>query len=638
MDFIISTLYFSPLIVIGLTYLFRHRTLKFAYEYENEIKLLGPFMRLFLYIFTTRFFYGANGNKTMKALYVFCFQASLISFYVSFTIRNGHYLSSLFLFNVLKSLFYTFFEVFIGFEDKIIEICQCDSNTTMKTKKLIYDDVQKNIKIWTSKSVLINPRIVRRVIDISGEVEDINDVVITKNFVDSSFNITPTNAYIQYGLFFWISLLFIDLLQSGKIDFDTFVKELNKIGLDNEKIEVDKTKTKTKTKPAKLSKINTGGKQVLEVKKKSIESNSSKAVINRINSDYRPAIRKMAERSFKTLNKVDRVIDSKGEGVDLSSNLLRVKTANFTKLFLPLHPQNAIPRKLDSFYGYDARIIISAYLDKIINENSVIQDKLKDYRVVTISIPDLGVSRMFINSTDNDDRFINLYAGLVPYGTAKVGATILSDPQLLKTPLTDNSIFRNSYKAGCTDELNYIGNTRNYSVLVNKVNIPFIYIIQKGFTSPLRRENVHVTSFNVKAIGKNDEDGQMAFFNYHDMKFRLNKLYKIKTQCLPLLLGVNPVKISKCVIDFETIGSGKSNIVVQGTAEDECADEDLLDENNYIQYLQEFNIFIRGSFGGTSKELWQEWFKNTDRFKVIKDNNVDNLLNKFLLVQRFKKY
>ena len=95
-DFIISTLYFSPVIIIGLTYLFRRRTLRFAYEYENEIKLLGPFMRLFLYIFTTRFFYGANGNRTMKAIYVFCFQASLISFYISFTIRNGHYLSSLF--------------------------------------------------------------------------------------------------------------------------------------------------------------------------------------------------------------------------------------------------------------------------------------------------------------------------------------------------------------------------------------------------------------------------------------------------------------------------------------------------------------------------------------------------------------
>ena len=92
MDFIISTLYFSPILIILLTYLFRHHTLKFAYKYENEIKLLGPFMRLFLYIFTTRFFYGLNGNKTMKAIYVFCFQASLISFYVSFTIRNGCYI------------------------------------------------------------------------------------------------------------------------------------------------------------------------------------------------------------------------------------------------------------------------------------------------------------------------------------------------------------------------------------------------------------------------------------------------------------------------------------------------------------------------------------------------------------------
>ena len=126
-DFIISTLYFSPIIIILLTYLFRHRTLKFAYKYENEIKLLGPFMRLFLYIFTTRFFYGANGTRTMKAIYVFCFQASLISFYVSFTIRNGHYLSSLFLFGVLESLFSILSLEFIELgKNIVIKVVKCD--------------------------------------------------------------------------------------------------------------------------------------------------------------------------------------------------------------------------------------------------------------------------------------------------------------------------------------------------------------------------------------------------------------------------------------------------------------------------------------------------------------------------------
>jgi len=114
MDFIISTLYFGSPLIILLTYLFRHRTLKFAYKYENEIKLLGPFMRLFLYIFTTRFFYGANGNRTMKAIYVFCFQANLISFYISFTIQNGYYLSLLVLFNVLGSIIDKLFESIIS--------------------------------------------------------------------------------------------------------------------------------------------------------------------------------------------------------------------------------------------------------------------------------------------------------------------------------------------------------------------------------------------------------------------------------------------------------------------------------------------------------------------------------------------
>jgi len=639
-NFIFSTLYFSPPIIIGLTYLFRRRTLRFAYEYENEIKLLGPFMRLFLYIFTTRFFYGANGNKTMKGIYIFCFQASLISFYISFTIRNGHYFSLLFLFNILESLFHTFFEVFVGFDDKIIKICQCD-NAVIKTKKLIYDDVQKNIKIWTSKSVLINPRVVRRVIDISGEIEDVDDVVIKKNFVNSSFSITPINVYVQYGLFFWISLLFIDLFQSGSIDFDTFVRELNKTDSDNKKFDVNKSKTVkfdvNKSKIANFAKINTDKKGILEVKKKSVKSDNK---LKRINRNYHPALRKMSERSFKIFNKVDRVVDMyKGEGVDLSSGLLRVKTANFTKLLFQLDPQRIEGiKKIDSFYSNDARIIISSYLNKIISESPAIQDKLKTYKVVTINIPDLGVSRMFVNSLEDDEKFVNLYVGLVPYGTAKAGATILSDIQLLKTPLTDNDTFRNLYKAGCTDELNCIGGTRNYSVLANKVNIPFIYIIQKGFDGQLRRENVHVTSFNVKAIGKSDEDGHMAFFNYQDMRLRLNGKYKIKMQCLPLLLGVSPVHVAKCVIDFETIGAGESNVVVQGTPEDECDDDDLLDEDNYIKYLQEFTIFIRGSFGVTSKELWEKWFKSPDRFGVIKDCQVDDLVSKFLPVQRFQKY
>jgi len=143
MDFIISTLYFSPIIIILLTYLFRHRTLKFAYKYENEIKLLGPFMRLFLYIFTTRFFYGANGNRTMKAIYVFCFQASLISFYISFTIRNGHYLSSLFFthYNNFLQVFFleslNSFKKFNQNELYLIQTVKCVGNKKMPFKKFI---------------------------------------------------------------------------------------------------------------------------------------------------------------------------------------------------------------------------------------------------------------------------------------------------------------------------------------------------------------------------------------------------------------------------------------------------------------------------------------------------------------------
>ena len=130
-DFIISTLYFGPPLIILITYLFRHRTLKFAYEHENEIKLLGSFMRLFLYIFTTRFFYGLNGNtKTMKGVYIFCFQASLISFYVSFTIRNSDYLSSLLLWKIFSLFTYTILENLVIVKDGnnstiIIPVAEC---------------------------------------------------------------------------------------------------------------------------------------------------------------------------------------------------------------------------------------------------------------------------------------------------------------------------------------------------------------------------------------------------------------------------------------------------------------------------------------------------------------------------------
>jgi len=72
-------------------------------------------MRLFLYIFTTRFFYWLNGsNKIMKVIYIFCFQASLISFYISFTIQNSYYLSSLFLFSILESVIGKLFESIIN--------------------------------------------------------------------------------------------------------------------------------------------------------------------------------------------------------------------------------------------------------------------------------------------------------------------------------------------------------------------------------------------------------------------------------------------------------------------------------------------------------------------------------------------
>jgi len=127
LNFIMLTVYYGGLILFLTSYLFRHRTLKFAYEYENEIKLLGPFMRLFLYIFTTRFFYGANGNRTMKAIYVFCFQASLISFYISFTIRNYYLIWPSALIVTIDHILQNVLKIFTNYE-LIITSAQCRSN------------------------------------------------------------------------------------------------------------------------------------------------------------------------------------------------------------------------------------------------------------------------------------------------------------------------------------------------------------------------------------------------------------------------------------------------------------------------------------------------------------------------------
>jgi len=221
MDFIISTLYFGPIIIILLTYLFRHRTLKFAYKYENEIKLLGPFMRLFLYIFTTRFFYGVNGNKTMKALYVFCFQASLISFYISFTIRNGHYLSSLFLCGGLESILPMFFEIFIGERsNRFTPIAKCETvrdnggvDTKFISKPLstwiVQDEIQKFIDNDCFSSV--DSRVVRRVMKL---IEDARNMKIENNINTNLINryyygFIPTNFYVQCSFSLFISSFFI---------------------------------------------------------------------------------------------------------------------------------------------------------------------------------------------------------------------------------------------------------------------------------------------------------------------------------------------------------------------------------------------------------------------------------------------
>jgi len=217
-DFIVSTLYFSPVIIIGLTYLFRRRTLRFAYEYENEIKLLGPFMRLFLYIFTTRFFYGTNGNnRTMKAIYVFCFQASLISFYVSFTIRNGHYLSSLFLFGILESVLPMFLEIFIG-SKCLMPIAKCETSydiigdlTKFISKPALASLLQDGIhRLVDDKQFPIDKRVLTRIFNLLAEYKTSKKMNINGN---SSLSIgkaffTPQNQYIQYGFSILVSSIF----------------------------------------------------------------------------------------------------------------------------------------------------------------------------------------------------------------------------------------------------------------------------------------------------------------------------------------------------------------------------------------------------------------------------------------------
>jgi len=129
LNFIMLTVYYGGLIIFLTSYLFRRYTLNFAYEYENEIKLLGPFMRLFLYIFTTRFFYGANGNRTMKAIYIFCFQASLISFYVSFTIRNYYLIWPSALLINIDNILHGILKCFINCELPGTTTAQCRSSS-----------------------------------------------------------------------------------------------------------------------------------------------------------------------------------------------------------------------------------------------------------------------------------------------------------------------------------------------------------------------------------------------------------------------------------------------------------------------------------------------------------------------------
>jgi len=142
----------------------------------------------------------------MKEIYVFCFQASLISFYVSFTIRNGHYLSSLFLFRIIESFFSIFLLEFVEIrKNVVIEVVRCDPKITL-SKSL--DDKkfkkQENIlKTFLSKTHSNNNLEIQKNYDNEASCSQLTDVIVNKKLplIPQSIRWAPplpTSYYYQY--------------------------------------------------------------------------------------------------------------------------------------------------------------------------------------------------------------------------------------------------------------------------------------------------------------------------------------------------------------------------------------------------------------------------------------------------------
>jgi len=208
--FIASVIYISPIIIIWLTYLFRRRSLRFAYFYQKEIKLLGPFMRLFLYIFTTRFFYDDKGNDTMKFVYIFGVQASLISFYISFTIRNSDFVSSIFVFTLLNSVFYSFLESLSNNYLDFVPIAQNKSESLESLDKIARNslkvDVLSRMDLLYDSRLPVDKRVLNRIANFIAGKDKVSLIEIAK--INNSEQFIPSNSYVQYVLLISAIILF----------------------------------------------------------------------------------------------------------------------------------------------------------------------------------------------------------------------------------------------------------------------------------------------------------------------------------------------------------------------------------------------------------------------------------------------
>jgi len=581
-DFIISTLYFGPPLIILITYLFRHRTLKFAYEHENEIKLLGSFMRLFLYIFTTRFFYGLNGNtKTMKGVYIFCFQASLISFYVSFTIRNGHYLSSLFLFVVLDSIFQTFLEILIG-DNSIILSANCQGNNLniMDSKIRLKKELKEKTEQLNEVNFPIDSRLLRRVTHLLEEEE--------YDSSKSNFNyFVPSNRYIQYCLGAGFGSLFAYIFFFGGLDMKylefNVPEKIDDDIVSSSDDEEDVTVNKNNQPPAVVDNKN----------------NQPPAVVNNKN------------------NQPPAVVNNKNNNVSKKEDV--VGDQNFETTVLKFESVENVFHKTPSRHELYASTRFPEHYEvlwRILQNNSPVKSC---YNVHDVTIPDFRIARMSIQSTEK----IKLYdfnIGLVKGGQSTVVLSIIANINETE----QYKVYFNKFKmAGYnvtqeTDPYNLEPNSLLYSIILKNVCISLVTIGTEGVTKLNtcdHEQKIHVNKLVLK-LNKKIKANKILFYNSEPIK-KIN----VDDLVVRVLLQTYNLGVSNCTIDYEQpLRNGATTIVLKGTSKNKDGEYDA----NGKPLMSVFGLFLRGTdnnVGFLSNDWWNTIEQSGD-VEILRVNDV----------------